>query len=270
MMVVENVIEYKDVWWIGHGINADIRNIHIEGLSGIYITVTMGISRFPINANTYEDLLRIADKAFYRGKMKGRNCFIIYLDEKHKNINLKAERDTRLSSTFLCSKVFQYLTETDSLEENIGNLFKHFVSYYMFDHVCIETEEGMNFETIHLLSKYKQFEHIPSHVLGSAFGNSGIVHINSIEMVDDTMHGEFIERLKAQNVSAVLYCEISYAGKIYGYLRADMSDKSRIWQASEMDVLVVAANTIAVMLHYRQEMLSQFKMRQPVIIGETA
>ncbi len=39
------------------------------------------------------DLLDLADKALYRGKMKGRNCYIIYLASKHKDINLKSERD---------------------------------------------------------------------------------------------------------------------------------------------------------------------------------
>jgi transcriptional regulator with GAF, ATPase, and Fis domain len=165
--------------------------------------------------------------------------------------------------------VFKTLTGTPDLQANIADLFKHFVSYYMFDHVAIESEAGLNMETIHVLSKSKQFEHIPPEVIGSVVNNAGLLHINSTEMVDDTSHGEIIERLKAQNVSAALYCEIAAYGKLYGYLRVDMADKSRIWQAGEMDILVIAANAIGLILHYENKALTEFEVREPIIIGES-
>jgi hypothetical protein len=138
----------------------------------------------------------------------------------------------------------------------------------MVDHIAIETEQGINLQTMHPLAKCKEFQHIPLSVIGRVVNNYGLLHINSIEMVDDTSHGEIVERLKAQNVSAALYCEIAAYGKVYGYLRVDMTDKSRIWQAGEMDILVIAANTIALMLHYQNKTLLEMEHVEPVIVGE--
>lgn len=54
--------------------------------SEIFVTATTGSASFPLDANNYNELFTKMDKALYRGKVKGRNCFIIYVHEKHKDI----------------------------------------------------------------------------------------------------------------------------------------------------------------------------------------
>lgn len=58
------------------------KNIEIGGESS-FITATIGSAAFPRNAQDYDTLFAKVDKALYRGKSKGRNCFIIYVPEKH-------------------------------------------------------------------------------------------------------------------------------------------------------------------------------------------
>lgn len=48
----------------------------------MYVTATLGSASYPENATDFELLFGIMDKALYRGKSKGRNCFIIYVLEK--------------------------------------------------------------------------------------------------------------------------------------------------------------------------------------------
>lgn len=66
------------------------RRIHNYGGIIMTITATMGIARFPLNADSFEKLFSTADKALYRGKSKGRNCFIIYVPEKHGHMEIPA------------------------------------------------------------------------------------------------------------------------------------------------------------------------------------
>ena len=51
-----------------------------------FITATVGCAIFPKDAQTYDGLFDLIDKLLYRGKNKGRNCHIIYVEEKHKDI----------------------------------------------------------------------------------------------------------------------------------------------------------------------------------------
>ncbi len=52
----------------------------------VFITATIGSASFPLDSENYDDLFKKMDKALYRGKIKGRNCYIIYVHEKHKDI----------------------------------------------------------------------------------------------------------------------------------------------------------------------------------------
>ncbi|MBR1472067.1 MAG: GGDEF domain-containing protein [Lachnospiraceae bacterium] len=63
------------------------KNIELKTCSP-FITGTLGCASFPEDAKNYDDLFGIMDKVLYRGKVKGRNCYIIYVEEKHKDIEI--------------------------------------------------------------------------------------------------------------------------------------------------------------------------------------
>ena len=58
------------------------------GDAGLYMTATVGSVSFPKDGQDAEMLFTRADKALYRGKDKGRNCFIIYVKEKHEKLDV--------------------------------------------------------------------------------------------------------------------------------------------------------------------------------------
>lgn len=61
------------------------KNISLEECSP-FITATVGCAIYPKDAQEYDPLFELIDKTLYRGKNKGRNCHIIYVAEKHKDI----------------------------------------------------------------------------------------------------------------------------------------------------------------------------------------
>ena len=266
MMVLEGVTDYKDIWDIGHDINMNIGALKFPGIKGLSITVTMGISRSPVDGKTYDGLLALADKALYRGKMKGRNCFIIYLPEKHRDIDITKSRDNRYTTAHLCSRVFGYLTGGDGIEEGMALLFRQFVAYFMVDHICVETRRGINFQVIHPLAKNKTFEHIDYAAVGKYFNNIGLAYFNKVEELTDGGDG-VVDAMRAQHVSSALYCRISAFGRDYGYIRVDMTDTVRIWQQTEMDILIVAANAIGVLLHYQGKTLDEMPLQEVFVMS---
>ena len=88
LIVINKIEDYDEIWKVLKSIHESIKMIkYEESLVPITLTLTTGCAKYPIDANTYEELFIKADKALYRGKLKGRNCFIIYNEELHKNIN---------------------------------------------------------------------------------------------------------------------------------------------------------------------------------------
>ena len=157
LIVFPKITDYKEVWENAHKLMKFMNSNEIQNIIGLYVTITMGISRFPEDDSTYEGLLETADKALYRGKNKGRNCFIIYLPEKHANIELKTEKDRSQSSMYLHFNVFRMLTKIEKLDTGIKMLFNFLSSYFMADHICIQKGCKIYFEKIHKLSRTKDF-----------------------------------------------------------------------------------------------------------------
>lgn len=54
------------------------------GRFSLNVTVSMGLSAFPIHGEKKEDLLRAADRALYAAKHAGRNCVMVYREMEKK------------------------------------------------------------------------------------------------------------------------------------------------------------------------------------------
>ena len=92
------------------------------------VTCSMGISRFPSDGVTYNELFDIADRALYIAKSKGRNCYIIYRPEIHKEyiINKKVGLKSRLdyNDDYNLIKDSLNLLEENKIEEVLNNVMK--------------------------------------------------------------------------------------------------------------------------------------------------
>ena len=75
------------------------KNIELEDCAP-FITGTVGCAVYPKDANNYTRLFELIDKTLYRGKSKGRNCHIIYVEEKHRDIEIRQIAKHGLYTTF--------------------------------------------------------------------------------------------------------------------------------------------------------------------------
>ena len=54
----------------------------------LFMTGTVGSAAFPEDAQDFDGLFAKVDKTLYRGKSKGRNCYIIYVESKHGHLDI--------------------------------------------------------------------------------------------------------------------------------------------------------------------------------------
>ena len=253
-MILNEIVSYDEIWNICHNILVKTNEIELPEIGNQTLTVTIGLDRFPENAESYEELIVCAEKALFRGKSKGRNCFIIYLPEKHASIVPKTEKQRAAGSLNIHSNVFKFLTTSDDLSAGITNLFNFFSSYFEIDHICIQTEDSVLFQKVHQLSKNMNFEHIPHELINASINKlTGVLYVSDTKNLLRSKHERLYEIFERQAVTASCFCEISYRGEIYGMLRADMTGRdgvNRLFQYSDLDLLLMAAKTIAMILHY--------------------
>ena len=63
------------------------RELSLDGAQ-IYLSATAGSACYPKDAGDYDGLFLLCDKTLYRGKQKGRNCFINYVAAKHASLEI--------------------------------------------------------------------------------------------------------------------------------------------------------------------------------------
>lgn len=268
IIILDGVSEYKDVWRYGHDIDMNTGGIEFEGIPNLAITVSTGIARYPLNAKDYAELLEVADKALYRAKMKGRNCFIIYLPEKHAGISLKKERDKKLTPMQQCFNIFSSLTACgEDISLAVSTAFKSFISNYMFDHICLETHEDISHSVVFTLSQRKKFSHIDYKLIESTVNAAGYMSINQTTHLNNDSYADIIKEFKKQHISSTLYCKIAAYGKDYGFIRVDTVSTARIWQNAEIAMIMFAANAIGLLLHYQHTTLEELPKVPPLEVG---
>ena len=76
-------------------------------LSGRRVTLSMGISRYPEDASSYEELYQKADQALYRVKRSGKNAFSVY-DKNYNYVDYTSERKGTDRETGLWQELEKY------------------------------------------------------------------------------------------------------------------------------------------------------------------
>ena len=247
MIILDGITEYNDVWAVCHKINVTAGRLKYEKAEELNVTLTTGIARYPIDGQTYEELLSKANRALYRGKMKGRNCFIIYLAAKHANILIEPNKEKLYSSMEMLSRVFNIITVGDDLKKNIKSAIQYLSSYLMIDHICVQSTNKICVEQVHSLSVMKEFEYIDNDLICREMNSSGLFFLNARKSLMQTGSTTLHALLKSQQIYSFLGVKIEINNKNFGILRAD-STNIKTWQSSEMDLFVVAAKLIAVLL----------------------
>lgn len=253
IIVLKNIVEYDIVWKILHRLNFGVNSLNIDNIVELSLSVTIGVSRFPLDHTTYLGLFDLADIALYRGKAKGRNCFIIYLPEKHGNIKLDTLKDKKQSSMFLHNQVSNILSSTFNLGVAVETLFKYLSNYLMFDHICLQTLKDIKYSVVHQLSPEKDFKYIDTELIRKSTNRTGLFYVNSKKSLE-YQKSELSNLLVTQNIESTCYVEVNIYGRLYGHIRVD-SVNGRIWQYQDMDLLVSAAKMIAIILFYQGKSL---------------
>ena len=268
---------YEDLWNRLHVLFNTIRNTNFtENISmtqfnlsntkffNFHPSITAGVVRYPFDGEDYETLFMKADKALYRGKRKGKNCYIIYNDDKHKNINVDREitfdspnrRDTLIYETLLLHGI-EELEANTSFHESIYNYIKTFGEYLAIDRICVY-KHIKAFED-ELITAYVN-PNIPEASLTNV---ARVIHESEesknmdlvreykrthIDPLKDLKPGVY-EYLIKENIKSFLQLPIYHEGNLYGFIRFDSCQDIRSWSEEEENLYKLLTKVLSVYVH---------------------
>ena len=242
LLLIPNLTDYDDTHTFleklyGKGIV--FRRYYNDGGRDIYVTATLGCAKFPSDGKTFDDLFNMADKALYRGKIKGRNCYIIYVESKHKDIVIHEKAEGSLIGHFNSAyRLFD-------IYKGKNEIIKHTMDFLYSELHC----SGAYFLT-------------PNHELISNFKDepesTGIVFEPHIEMLlngDKFFYDSPLTNYKSKDlvlsdfcnknlIHALMIAKVGSHNRFLGYIMVYESSITRIWQENEIALLMYISSLL--------------------------
>lgn len=210
------------------------KNIALESCDP-FITGTIGSATFPYDASDYDSLFELIDKTMYRGKTKGRNCYIIYVESKHKNIVIK-----EIASRGIFT-IQDDLTKRFDSKDNL---------YDKLDAVIDIMREDLRISDFYYINCNNE---IKSVALGEVVGTLDCIGDMQFENAFMTNESTDISKLspcmhrlcEENNIKAFILARIGIGKETYGYLLCGEPEARRLWQEDECAIMFFLARLIA-------------------------
>lgn len=200
-----------------------------------FITGTSGAASFPYDADEYSDLFGLIDKMLYLGKHRGRNCYRIYEEAVHKNIEIR--------------KIAK-----DGIYTNMHKLKKDLEKVQGFEQKLVKAMPSLT-----EILQMKDLLYVgPDGKMKAVLNKNFLEDASDLcELMKDDMFSEstldlvkkyspkFNQALIKNGFESVLVCRIQKDNKVKGYLVWAVRRSLRIWQENECALIFYLAELLA-------------------------
>ena len=210
-----------------------------------FITGTIGCAVFPQDAQDYASLFALVDKTLYRGKTKGRNCYIIYVEEKHKDITIKELANRGMYAIFhdLACRFDSRTALIDKLKAMRDIL-----------------DEDMRISDLYYVGQDHQFRNISR---GESFGevcDLALLVVNDIYTTNEIWNMEPLSPsmyalCRRHEFETVMILRIGIQDETCGYLVCAEQKNLRLWQTDECAIMFFIARMLAAYMQATGERL---------------
>jgi len=209
-----------------------------------FITGTIGSASYPVDGSSFNEMFDLCDKTLYRGKVKGRNCYIIYVEKKHKYITVQelAELDIFQVLTTLTHKFYGARGIKDKIRNSI-----------------IYLRAQLQLDNIYYIKKNGELIDVNSQMAVGHLGN-----LDSLLDEDNMYSSSYITNIKQDSLElgnaiepyglhSILFTNIRTKEHKYGYIFFALERTARIWQPNDKAILLYLSKLIASFLELHPE-----------------
>ena len=202
----------------------------------IFSTATVGCAVYPTDADSFDGLFALSDKTLYRGKSKGRNCFIIYVPAKHDKLEIPTLAPRNLYDTFYrAARAFDAGGDAgERLRRGFAPIGESMRMYRLF---YIDAQK-----LLHDITGKSELGAVESP---DELMRSGLFAPHSLDELQRACP-VLAGHVSRMQFDSVMICEVEKSGYRYGYLLFCPEVLTfRIWQESECAVAYFLCHLLA-------------------------
>lgn len=125
-VVLEGIETLSDLRGVLRSIRNNVEWAYLDRKEVPKVTCSIGVSTYPTDAVSYDDLFQIADKMLYRAKQKGKNRYIVYAPNVHGDVlhgeevvNVQNTAAGRQDKEDLVLKMLEYAAKQSNVPYNM-------------------------------------------------------------------------------------------------------------------------------------------------------
>ncbi len=243
-VVLSNAYDYNDLWKFCKKAMDAVRNLK-SPFKNFNITLTCGAATYPKDADSYDELFLKIDKALYRGKLKGRNCFIVYIDSLHKNIDISNRIERTTSLLDYCHR--EFMTK-DTFNEKIKINNKFICDLLLLNCYYYDLEKN-KIKTIIGNNNLKQPK---EDFFKEILDKEDNISINDYSKLI-TSYPKFHEYCWDNNIKSLTIIKSFAFEKTYGYFIYIDSITKRVWNQEDKVVINYIVHMASMMKYYTEK-----------------
>ncbi len=246
-------------------------NLISHNIKQVTITATIGCASYPVDGSDSLTIYKKAYMALQRGKRKGKNCFIIYNEEKcGSSLNFQLpeaqfNNTSHIATNFnIISGIYEIMNREGAKDKNINDALSLIGTYFLLERINFfimspETKKPTKIYQWHspLVSAHPLVLN-QSHVdmWTRSYDNTGMV---KMVQVDSNKNVPVYPILKEDDVSAILAFVLKYTDIEVGLIRFEMCNSNRFWNPKDISALNLISKLFAIYVYkeYKADLLEK-------------
>lgn len=248
-----------------HAIRPLLRSIrsHIEWyfkqrISNVKVTCTVGTATYPIDANNYDDLFKLADHCLYVGKALGRNRFIIYTADRLGSIDDILNSDTVIQMSNYTTEEeknekvramihrFNLCTSDKELGEALDLSMQEIMDCYDVDGVQYIGADGSSIQKTNyeINEPFKPLELYDTYK--DRMDELGYISIGNFENSKNTLPS-LVEYMRSNKVFSIFISEYrTLEGELKGMFVYSAHNRYQVWSALDTRMLLTISKIMEI------------------------
>lgn len=255
MLVLNRINDDQMLRSVLRAVRTQIKWEFVEDFSDFSITVSIGAAICPNNGHEFEDLFQKADYCLYIAKEKGRDRYVYFRDELHrqsyeasvsqkennKQLNTRENKELSYMRKFISEALV-------NKNKAVREVLEHMCTTYNLESINIYYGDNMDrvYTVGKVLNDSENAFYVNSQEYKDMLNGSTYIKVGFIGKISN-QYPSFCESMSRRGIFSTLQCIIGSPDNIKGVITFNRCKESSQWADYEVDSAVILASFITLL-----------------------
>lgn len=215
------------------------------------VTTSIGVAFSPNNGHDYEELFKKADFCLYVAKEKGRDRYVFFRDEMHReSYENSLNKKDKIINDGREMRELRYLTDimvqyNHDKKAAVMAMLEHMLSMYKIDNISIYKGEGLK-DIVSVGAPIKSesdMSYIDTDGFKILMGDKTYIASSFINKNQDVAP-EFVDEMRRRGIHSTIQCFIGTKDDVKGLLTINRMKAASQWAEYEIECSIITATLI--------------------------